>query len=192
MSTGTDLLRTAILEHGRVEGPLLKVDDFLNHRVEPLLMRAVGQHIAERFSDARPDLILTAEASGIPPAQETAAALGIPFVYAKKYPRSDDVRPSHVREVSSPTKGVEYRVEVSHRVLPAGLRVLVVDDFLSRGRTAESLGEIIVEADCTPIGFAFVIEKAFMDGRGRLEGHGWSVDAVATVLSLEDGAIQLA
>jgi xanthine phosphoribosyltransferase len=192
MTSGTELLRTAILERGRVEGPLLKVDDFLNHRVEPLLMRAVGREIAERFAQHEPDIVLTAEASGIPPAQETAAALGIPYVYAKKYPRGDAIRPAWVREVSSPTKGIEYRVEVAHRVLEAGSSVLLVDDFLSRGRTAESLGEIVEEAGCEPVGFAFVVEKSFMDGRERLERHGWAVDSLARVVSLEGGAIELA
>jgi xanthine phosphoribosyltransferase len=192
MSTGRDLLHAAIHDRGRVEGPLLKVDDFLNHRVEPLLMRAVGEDIADTFADRAPDLVLTAEASGIPPAQETAAALGIPYVYAKKYPRGDAVRPAWVRAVSSPTKGVEYRVEVAHRALESGASILVVDDFLSRGRTAEALGEIIEEAGCRPVGFAFVIEKAFMDGRQRLEQHGWPVESLAIVTSLENGMIELA
>lgn len=190
MTTGSELLRDAILDRGRVEGPLLKVDDFLNHRVEPPLMKAVGAEIAGRFADATPELVLTAEASGIPPAQETAAALGIPYVYAKKYPHGDAVRPAWVRAVSSPTKGVEYRVEVAHRVLSPGTTVLVVDDFLSRGRTAEALGEIIQEAGCRSAGFGFVIEKAFMDGRARLEGHGWRVESVAIVSSLDGGMIE--
>ena len=46
------------------------------------------------------------------------------------------------RDVPSTTKGIEYRVEVSRRALQGGLAVLIVDDFLSGGRTAEALGEI--------------------------------------------------
>jgi xanthine phosphoribosyltransferase len=186
-SPGATLLRTAIAERGRVEGPLLKVDEFLNHRVEPQLMAAIGETIAAAFAATSPDLILTAEASGIPPALATGAALQIPVVYAKKYPRGDEIRPSFVREVASPTKGVEYRVEVARRVLPAGARVLVVDDFLSGGRTAEALGEIVVEAGAEIIGLGFVIEKAFMGARTRLEANGWPVESVAIISSLDDG-----
>ena len=191
MTSRADILRDAILRHGRVEGTLLKVDDFLNHRVEPAVLRAVGQELAARFEAHSPDLVLTAEASGIAPAHETASALGVPFVYAKKYPRSDAIRPAHVREVSSPTKGVEYRVEVAHRVLPSDASVLVIDDFLSGGRTAEALGEIVEEAGATLVGLGFVVEKAFMEGRSRLEGHGWLVESVAIVRSLEHGRIEL-
>jgi len=190
-SPGTVRLRAAIADRGRVEGSLLKVDEFLNHRVEPPLMAAIGDTLAAAFSGTDPDLVLTAEASGIPPALATGTALGIPIVYAKKYPRSDAIRPAYVREVSSPTKGVEYRVEVARRVLSDASRVLVVDDFLSGGRTAEALGEIVTEAGSELAGFGFVIEKAFMKGRERLETHGWRVESVAVITSLEGGIVSL-
>ncbi len=190
-SAGAVQLRAALLERGRVENSLLKVDEFLNHRVEPMLMEAIGETLAAAFAGAAPDMVLTAEAGGIPPAMTTAAALGIPFVYAKKFPRSDDVRPAYVRTVSSPTKGVEYRVEVARRVLPPGARVLVVDDFLSRGRTAEALGEIVAEAASELVGLGFVVEKSFMEGRARLETHGWRVESVAIVTSLDDGVVSV-
>jgi len=186
-SPGATLLRTAIAERGRVEGPLLKVDEFLNHRVEPPLMAAIGQTIASAFAATSPDLILTAEASGIPPALATGAALEIPVVYAKKYPRGDEIRPSFVREVASPTKGVEYRVEVARRVLPAAARVLVVDDFLSGGRTAQALGDIVVEANAEVVGLGFVIEKAFMGARAQLEARGWPVESVVVISALDGG-----
>ena len=190
-SAGAVQLRAALLERGRVEDSLLKVDDFLNHRVEPSLLTAIGETLAAAFAEATPELVLTAEASGIPPAMTTAAVLGIPFVYAKKYPRDDVVRPAYVRAVSSPTKGVEYSVEVARKVLPPGCRVLVVDDFLSRGRTAEALGEIVLEAESELVGLGFVVEKSFMEGRARLETHGWRVESVAIVTSLEDGMVSV-
>ena len=68
-------------------------------------------------------------------------------------------------------------------MLPEGRRVLVVDDFLSGGRTAEALGEIIEEAGCTVVGFAFVIEKSFVDGRARLLDRGWRVDSLLKIAS---------
>jgi adenine/guanine phosphoribosyltransferase-like PRPP-binding protein len=78
-------------------------------------------------------------------------------------------------------------VEVAHRVLGSGERVAIVDDFLSRGRTAEALGEIVEEAESTVASFAFVIEKAFMEGRRRLEAHDWPVVSLVSILSLEGG-----
>ncbi len=184
------LLRKAIETRARVEGDLLKVDDFLNHRVDIELFPEIGEEIAKRFSGSQPDLVLTAEASGIPPGMATSQAMGIPMVYAKKYVGVGE-RYTFAREVSSPTKGAEYRVEVARRVLPPGLRVAIVDDFLAGGRTAEALGEIVEEAGGEVLGFVFVVEKTFTGGRARLEAHGWKVDALVGIASLENGVAVL-
>jgi xanthine phosphoribosyltransferase len=174
-----------------VEGTLLKVDDFLNHRVDPHLIAAVGADLAGRFASTTPEVVLTAEASGIPPALTCALSLGVPMVFAKKYlgPGGRDV---FSREVYSPTRGMEYRVEVSRRALSPGRRVLVIDDFLAGGRTAEALGDITEEAACAVAGFGFVIEKTFQEGRHRLTAHGWRVEALAQVTSLDGGRVTLA
>lgn len=184
------LLRQAIETRSRVEGDLLKVDDFLNHRVDIDILPEIGEEIAARFAGSRPDVVLTAEASGIPPGIMAAQALGVPLIYAKKYVGVGE-RYTFAREVSSPTKGTEYRVEVARRVLEPGQRVAIVDDFLAGGRTAEALGQIVEEAGGTVLGFVFVIEKTFTDGRARLESHGWEVDALVQIRSLESGTAVL-
>ena len=166
------------------------VDDFLNHRVDPDVIRDVGASLGAWISPRRPSLVLTAEASGIPGALACALHLDLPLVYAKKYVTSGDRR-SFVREVASPTKGVEYRVEVSRRVLPPDQRVAIIDDILAQGRTAEALGEIVEEAGSTVVGLGFAMEKAFMAGRQRLEAHDWEVHAVVTVTAIDGGAVTL-
>ncbi|MDJ0954576.1 MAG: phosphoribosyltransferase family protein [Acidimicrobiia bacterium] len=181
-------LRTAVMERARIEGNLVLVDEFLNHRVEPAVIASVGRSLATAFADLNPDLILTAEASGIPPAMACSHELGIPMVYAKKYLGTGD-RYSFAREVTSPTKGVEYRVEVARRVLPPGLRLIIIDDFLARGRTAEALGEIAIEAGCDLLGFGFAIEKTWQAGRERLERHGWVVHSVVELTAIEGSSV---
>jgi xanthine phosphoribosyltransferase len=183
-------LRAAIEQFGDIQGDLLLVDRFLNHRVDPNVMRSIGRQIADRIGPFKPDLLLTAEASGIPPALAAAWELGIPIVYAKKYVGPGE-RYTFSREVRSPTKGMEYRVEIARRVLEPGLSVVVVDDFLAGGRTAVALGEIAEEAGCTVEGAVFVIEKAFADGRRLLEAHGWTVWSLVQIMSLDGGVARL-
>lgn len=167
------------------------VDEFLNHRVDPDVMRDVGSALADAIKPWEVDLILTAEASGIPPALACGLQLNLPVVYAKKYVGPGN-RDTFAREVASPTKDTEYRVEVSRRVLDAGARIAVVDDFLAGGRTAEALGEIAIEAGCQLVGFAFAIEKSFAPGRERLEGHGWAVKSLVKVAAITDGVVEFA
>jgi xanthine phosphoribosyltransferase len=184
-------LSEVVATRGRVEGDLVLVDEFLNHRVDPIIIAEIGRQFAAMFAGARPDLILTSEASGIPPAVVCGVEMGLPVVYAKKFLGTGN-RYSYWREVMSPTKGIEYRVEVARRVLPHGVRVLVLDDFLSAGRTAEALGEITTEAGAKLVGFGFVIEKAWRSGRKRLEDRAWRVDSLVRVTSIEDGSIEVA
>jgi xanthine phosphoribosyltransferase len=183
-------LREAVARLATIDGSLILVDQFLNHRVDPDVMRSLGQHLAKRLAPRQPGLILTAEASGIPPALACALELGLPMVYAKKFLGTGN-RYSFSREVVSPTKGIEYRVEVSRKMLDPGTRVAIVDDFLSGGRTAAALGQIAEEAGCDVVGFAFAIEKAFLGGRARLEDHGWHIDSIVRVLSIEGGVIEI-
>lgn len=177
----------AIVEkRGRVSGDLVLVDDFLNHRVDPVIIDEIGRQIAEHFADLKPDLIVTAEASGIPPAMATARYLPVPVVYAKKYLGVGE-RDTFAREVLSPTKGVEYRVEVTRRALEPGGRALIIDDFLAGGRTAQALGQIVEEAGGEVAGYGFVIEKQFAGGRGLLEARGWDVWSLVEIVGIENG-----
>ncbi|MDZ4717707.1 MAG: xanthine phosphoribosyltransferase, partial [Roseiflexaceae bacterium] len=118
-----------IIEEATVEQErILKIDHFLNHRIEPVFMEQLGRAMAERLAPYTPDLLLTAEASGIAPALATAFVLGIPLVYAKKYSPNVEA-PALSRLVPSPTKGGTTRLVVAARYLPAGARVAIVDDF---------------------------------------------------------------
>lgn len=181
-------LESVVAERARVDGQLVMVDEFLNHRVDPDVVRGVGEALAAMIAPWEVNLILTAEASGIPPALACALHANLPIIYAKKYVGPGN-RYTFAREVVSPTKGTEYRVEVSRRVIEPGARIAVVDDFLSGGRTAEALGEIAIEAGCHLAGFAFAIEKSFTPGRERLESHGWTVQSLVKVASVEDGVV---
>jgi xanthine phosphoribosyltransferase len=171
---------------------ILKIDHFLNHRIEPAFMAELGQAMAARIIRLQPDLILTAEASGIAPALATALILGIPMVYAKKYAPVVVEAPELSRIVPSPTKGGEVRLAVSGRYLTPGLRVAIVDDFLANGKTALALTEIVADAGSTTVVAGFIVEKRFQHGRIALEERAIPVVALASVERLEHGRVIMA
>lgn len=181
-----------IIDEGVVENDrILRIDHFLNHRIEPGFMAAMGNALAERLRPFRPDLLLTAEASGIAPALATAFALDIPLVYAKKYSPVVDL-PALSRIVPSPTKGGEVRLAVSARYLQPGMRVALVDDFLANGKTALALAEIIADGGATTVAAAFLVEKIFQGGRAGLVERGIPVVTLAQVERLERGRVIMA
>lgn len=174
-----------------VDDRILKIDHFLNHRIEPAFMAAMGQALAERLAPFAPDIVLTAEASGIAPGLAVATALDRPLVYAKKYAPIVDP-PSLSRLVPSPTKGGEYRLVVSARFLPVGARVALVDDFLANGRTALALAEIVEEAGAQLVVAGFLVEKVFQHGRQALAARDIPVATLARVQRLEAGCVIMA
>ena len=81
-----EALKEAIRDKGIGIGrDIVKVDNFLNHRIDVALLTEMGKEIAAAFAGDRVDCVLTVEASGIAVAITTAQALGnIPVVFAKK------------------------------------------------------------------------------------------------------------
>lgn len=185
------LVQRILDEAAVVDDRILKIDHFLNHRIEPAFMAAMGQALAERLSSFAPDIVLTAEASGIAPALAVATALNCPLVYAKKYAPIVEP-PALSRLVPSPTKGGEYRLVVSARFLPAGARVALVDDFLANGRTALALAEMVEEAGARLVVAGFLVEKVFQHGRQALAARDIPVATLARVERLEGGRVIMA
>jgi xanthine phosphoribosyltransferase len=178
------LVQRIVEEATVVDSRILKIDHFLNHRIEPAFMTAMGNALADRLRPFAPDLVLTAEASGIAPALAVALALAVPLVYAKKYAPVVET-PALSRIVPSPTKGGETKLAVSGRYLTAGMRVALVDDFLANGKTALALAEIVADAGAHTVVAGFLVEKLFQHGRDALEAVGVPIATLAQVERLE-------
>ena len=81
------LLEEKILVEGQaVDENILKVDSFINHKVDPVLMMEIGKDLANHYKDQGITKVVTIESSGIAPALTTALAMGVPLVILKKQP----------------------------------------------------------------------------------------------------------
>lgn len=189
-------LHEAIVRDGVNLGDgILKINHILNHQIFPDLMEDMGQELARRFRDVGVQRILTAEISGIAPALSTALALGVPLVYARKKKPITMSGAVFLETAPSRTKGEEVSLLVSAEFMPPGERVLIIDDFLASGLTTLALARIVRSARAELVGIGVVVEKGFENGRKRLQQAGYEklrVEALATVLRMEDGLIELA
>ena len=80
-----NLLQQKIIAEGTVlSESVLKVDSFLNHQIDPKLMKYIGEEFASRFADAGITKILTIESSGIAPSVMTGLTLDVPVIFARK------------------------------------------------------------------------------------------------------------
>ena len=181
----------AIREQGIGIGEdIVKVDMFLNHRLDTGLLVKMGEAFADAFRQDRPDIILTVEASGIASAVTTAMALGnLPVIFAKKSKTRNITGDVYQSCVFSYTHGVENHIRVSRAYLPEGSRVLIIDDFLANGAAATGLYEIVQQARSTVVGVGVCVEKKFQPGRAKLEGMGVKVVSLATVTGIDHGKL---
>jgi len=183
-------LKQQIRQHGIVlSEQVLKVDAFLNHQIDPLLMQQIGAEFARRFRDQGIDKVLTVEASGIAPALMTALALGVPMIFARKQQSLTLSGKLLSARVYSFTKQVESTIAISAQHLAAGERVLIVDDFLAHGQAALGLAAIVRQAGASLAGIGIVIEKAFQPGRAQLEKLGCRIESLARIDSLAGGRV---
>lgn len=182
-----DLLKKKILSEGRVIGTeILKVDSFLNHQVDPSLMKSIGEEFASVFANEGITKVLTIEASGIAPALFTGLQLGVPVIFAKKTESRNLDPDTYHAAVHSFTRGGEYIIRVSRRYLDAGDKVLLIDDFLARGRALLGLLEIAEQAGAKVVGAGVVIEKGFQDGGDLIRSMGVRVESLAIIESMSE------
>jgi len=187
------LLQDKIMQEGKVlSSSVLKVDSFLNHQIDPMLMKEIGHEFANRFSDQVITKILTIESSGIAPSVMLGLEIGAPVVFARKRKSltlSDNLYSS---KVHSFTKNETNEVSVSRNFLSEDDNILIVDDFLANGEAVKGLLDIAAQAGANVVGVGIVIEKGFQDGGKLLREQGVRVESLAIVDSLEDGKVTFA
>lgn len=167
---------------------VLKVDAFLNHQVDPVLMADIGETFAALFADAGVTKVLTLESSGIAPALMTALGLRVPLIFAKKRKSLTLQNDLWTERSFSFTKQEESEVSVSKQFISAGDVVLVIDDFLANGQAAQAMAGIVLKAGAKVAGIGIVIEKSFQPGRQLLLDAGYRVESLARIARLsEDG-----
>lgn len=185
-----ELLKKRIADEGQNLGDgILKVDPFINHQVDPILMDACGKALADLFKDVNPTKVLTAEISGIAPALMTAKYLDVPVVYARKHKPVTMPDTVYLTVAPSHTKGRMVELIVSPEYLANGERVLIIDDFLASGATIAGLVRLAQTAGAVLVGIGTLIEKTFEGGRDLLSYLNVPVEALVSIDSLDNGQI---
>jgi xanthine phosphoribosyltransferase len=186
------VLRDRILADGRcLEGGILKVDRFINHQMDPYLMKQVAVEFIRRFSDLSVNKIITVEASGIAPAVMLGYMMELPVVFAKKK-APVTIHDMYVTTVRSFTKRNEYQMIINRDYLTSDDRVLFIDDFLAYGNAGKGIIDLCEQAGATIKGMGFLIEKEFQHGREYLNQQGIRrIESLAIIESLDDCMIRI-
>ncbi|WP_313182902.1 xanthine phosphoribosyltransferase [Sphingobacterium siyangense] len=180
------LLKDRILHDGKsLAGGILKVDNFINHQMDPLLMKSIAVEFVRRFADLPINKIITIEASGIAPAIMLGYLLELPVVFVKKA-KPATMADMYVSQVHSFTKNRTYDICVSKEFLTPSDNVLFIDDFLANGNAAFGMLDLVKQSGASVLGMGFIIEKSFQEGGKRLrELSDLRIESLARIKSLE-------
>lgn len=183
-------LKERIIKEGKVlPGNIIKVDGFLNHRVDTQLMTHIAQEFGKYFDMNEVTMILTAEASGIALASICAQYYGKPMIFAKKA-KSDNIEGGlYQSDIFSYTYKKKVTLLVSKEWISADDKVLVVDDFMANGEAMRGLCDIVTSAGATLVGIGCAVEKGFQGGGDRLRAAGVKLKSLAIIESAEPGNI---
>lgn len=184
------LLKDRILKDGKsFDGGILKVDSFINHQMDPILMKSIGVEFVRRFGNLPINKVVTIEASGIAPAIMLGYLLELPVVFVKKAtPKT--LTNMIAAKVYSFTKDITYDVCVSKDFLTEKDTVVFIDDFLANGHAAVGVKDLIEQAGAKLIGMGFIIEKSFQNGGKRLRDMGVHVESLVRIKNLGNDLIE--
>lgn len=181
-----NFLEERIVKDGIVKpGNVLKVDSFLNHQMDVVLMEEIGREFKRRFGHKKVTKVLTIEASGIGIAAFTAREFGVPMVFAKKSKSVNIDGDMYVAEVESFTHKNTNQVIVSKKYLQEGESILIIDDFLANGCALQGLISIVESAGATVAGCGIVIEKGFQVGGEKIRKMGYQLESLAIVDAMD-------
>lgn len=184
------LLKDKVIAEGIVLGDqVLKVDSFLNHQMDPNLMKEIGREFVKRFEGEQITKILTIESSGIAPAIMTALELNVPMIFARKNKSLTLKNDIFVEKVYSFTKRETNEITVSKKFMNNNDNVLIIDDFLANGEAAFGLARIVQQSGANVVGIGIVIEKSFQPGAKLLQEAGYRLESLVKIAALENNTV---
>ena len=183
-------LKDRIMAEGRVlPGNIIKVDGFLNHRIDTELMTHIADEFGRHFNMDEVTMILTAEASGIALSAIVAQRFHKPMLFAKKA-KSDNIEGGlYQSDIFSYTYKKKVTLLVAKDWISADDKVLIIDDFMANGEAIRGLCDIVKAAGATLVGVGCAVEKGFQGGGDRLRVAGVNLKSLAIIESAQPGQI---
>lgn len=176
------LLEDRIVQEGKIlPGNIIKVDGFLNHRVDTSLMREMAKEFKRIFNTTGITAIVTVEASGIALGTVCAEEFGVPLIFAKKA-KSDNIEGGlYQSDIFSYTYNKKVTLILASQWLSCNDKVLIIDDFLANGEALRGLIDIVTQSGAKVIGVGIAVEKAFQGGGDRLRNTGINLQSLAII-----------
>ncbi|WEW59875.1 adenine phosphoribosyltransferase [Emydomyces testavorans] len=163
-------LRGALRQFENFPSPGILFEDilpiFANPSLHEDLIRSLELHLLERYGDQKPDVIVGLEARGFLFGPSLALRLGASFVPVRKKGKLPGPVQTQCYEKEY---GTDY-FEMQADAIQAGQKVIIVDDIIATGGSASAAGSLVQSLGGNLLGFVFILELDFLNGRNKLPG----------------------
>ena len=175
-------LKDRIRAEGRIlPGSIIKIDGFLNHKVDVGLAREMAREFTKLFDLQGLTMVLTVEASGIALGTVCAEEWGVPLLFAKKA-KSDNIEGGlYHSDIFSYTYNKKVTLLIARQWLGPCDKVLIIDDFLANGEALRGLADIADQAGAEILGIGIAVEKGFQPGGRNLREAGYNVKSLVII-----------
>lgn len=164
--------RIRTVQHYPKEG--IQFRDITTLLKDPIGFKLTIDDLIRRYKDVKIDKIAGIEARGFILGAPLAYALGKGFIPVRKKGKLPAKTIGHDYELEYGTD----RIEIHTDAISKGERVLLVDDLIATGGTAEAACKLIDKMGGKIIECCFVIDLPDIGGRARLEKMGQKVFAM--------------
>lgn len=145
--------------------PGIQFKDITPVFLNPGLFQEIVDAYKAEYTKLKPDAIIGIESRGYLVGPTLALAMGIPFILVRKKGKLPAKTISH-------TYSLEYgtdTIEVHEDAIPENAKVIIHDDLLATGGTAEAAAHLVNKAGGEVLSFSFIVELSFLNGKERLE-----------------------
>lgn len=125
---------------------------------ESQTLNLIARHIASFYQEEEIDAVMTIETKGIGLTVEVARYLNVPHVIVRRDSAEAEGSTISINYISGSHQTVK-KMELTKSSLPAGSKVLIIDDFLRNGGTVSGLISLLEEFDCQPAGVCVFAEN---------------------------------
>jgi len=171
-------LKALIREIPDFPRPGVSFKDITTVMRDPAALAYIIRSMARRFRDEGVEMVVGVESRGFALGSPLAYELGAGFVLIRKPGKlpAEKIRVEYELEYGTDA------LEIHKDALAPGQRVLLVDDLLATGGTMGAAARLVQQLGAQIVGFAFLIELAYLGGRQRLEAMGFESDRILALV----------
>jgi adenine phosphoribosyltransferase len=135
--------------------------------LDPQLSKDVVHHLMKTYADSSIDAVAGIESRGFLLGYPLAMALNVPFILIRKKGKLPYKKVSHAYELEYGSAEIEMHEDAVRN----GQKVLIHDDLLATGGSAEAAAELVKKCGGEIVGFNFLVNLSFLNGDKKLEKY---------------------